>query len=67
MGFSSCVYAEIYPDKSLPQFITRVVHALEFYGAIPKYLVPDNLKTAVAKHTKDEFILNSACLGTVHQ
>ena len=60
MGFSSCVYAEIFPDETLPQFITGVVHALEFYGAIPKYLVPDNLKTAVTKHTKDEFILNSA-------
>ena len=59
MGFSSCVYAEIFPDEKLPQFITGVVHALEFYGAIPKYLVPDNLKTAVTKHTKDEFILNS--------
>ena len=59
MGFSSCVYAEIFPDEKLPQFITGVVHALEFYGAIPKYLVPDNLKTAVTKHSKDEFILNS--------
>lgn len=38
MGFSSCVYAEIFPDEKLPQFITGVVHALEFYGAIPKYL-----------------------------
>jgi len=43
LGFSSCVYAEIFPDEKLPQFITGVVHALEFYGAIPKYLVPDNL------------------------
>ena len=42
MGFSSCVYAEIFPDEKLPQFITGVVHALDFYGAIPKYLVPDN-------------------------
>ena len=59
MGFSSCIYAEIFPDEKLPQFITGIVHALEFYGAIPRYLVPDNLKTAVTKHTKDEFILNS--------
>lgn len=36
--------------------ITGVVHALEFYGAIPKYLVPDNLKTAVTKHTKNEYL-----------
>ena len=59
LGFSSYVYAEIFSDEKLSHFITGVVHALEFYGAIPKYLVPDNLKTAVTKHTKDEFILNS--------
>ena len=59
LGFSSCVYAEIFPDEKLPHFITGVVHALEFYGAVPRYLVPDNLKAAVTKHSKDEFILNS--------
>lgn len=59
MGFSSCVYAEIFPDEKLPHFIAGVVHALEHYGAVPKYLVPDNLKTAVTKHSKDELVLNS--------
>ena len=59
MGFSSCVYAEIFPDEKLPSFITGVVHALEFYQAVPKYLVPDNLKTAVTKHSKDVLTLNS--------
>lgn len=47
-------------DEKLPNFISGVVHALSFYGAIPQYLVPDNLKTAVTRHTKDELILNSA-------
>ena len=27
---------------------------------MPKYLVPDNLKTAITKHTKDELVVNSA-------
>lgn len=26
---------------------------------MPKYLVPDNLKTAITKHTKDELVINS--------
>ncbi len=60
LGFSSCVYVEVFPDEKLPNFITGVVHALEYYGAVPKYLVPDNLRTAVSKHTKDELVLNSA-------
>ena len=59
LGFSSCVYAEVFPDEKLPSFITGVVHALEYYQAVPKYLVPDNLRTAVTKHSKDELTLNS--------
>ena len=60
LGFSSCVYAEIFTDEKLPNFLAGVVHALEYYGAVPKYLVPDNLKAAVTKHTKDELVLNTA-------
>ncbi len=60
LGFSSIVYAEVFPDEKLNHFITGTVHALSYYGAVPKYLVPDNLKTAVTKHSKDELILQSA-------
>lgn len=54
------MYAEIFLDEKLPSFIAGTVHALQFYGGIPKYLVPDNCRTAVKKHSKDELILNSA-------
>ena len=60
LGFGSCVYAEIFPDEKLASFIAGTTHALEYYGAVPKYLVPDNLKAAVQKHTKDDFVLNAA-------
>lgn len=60
VGVSNLVYAEAFIDEKLPNFIAGTVHALEYYGAIPKYLVPDNLKTAITKHTKDELILTSA-------
>ena len=59
LGFSSIVYAEIFPDEKMPSFIAGVVHALQFYGATPKYLVPDNLKTAVTSHNRDGLVLNS--------
>lgn len=59
LGFSSCVYAEAFLNEKLSSFISGVVHALSFYDAVPKYLVPDNLKTAVTKHSKDELVLNS--------
>lgn len=68
LGFSSLVYAEIFLDEKLPHFIAGTVHALSYYGAVPKYLVPDNLKTAVTRHSKYELVLQSAFsdLGTFY-
>lgn len=60
VGVSNLIYAEAFMDEKLPNFIAGTVHALEYYGAIPKYLVPDNLKAAVTKHSRDELVLNSA-------
>ena len=60
VGVSNLIYAEAFEDEKLPNFIAGTVHALEYYGAAPKYLVPDNLKTAIIKHTKDELVINSA-------
>ena len=60
VGVSNLIYAEAFEDEKLQSFIIGTVNALNFYGAIPKYLVPDNLKAAVIKHTKDELIINSA-------
>ena len=60
VGLSSLIYAEAFPDEKLPSFIEGTVHALSFYGGVTKYLVPDNLKTAVVKHTRDELVLQSA-------
>ena len=60
LGVSSLIYAEAFMDEKLPQFIAGTVHAVQFYGGIAKYFVPDNLKTAVIKHTKDEMILQSS-------
>lgn len=60
VGVSSMIYAEAFTDEKLTNFVAGTVHALNYYGAVPKYLVPDNLRAAVTKHTKDELILNSA-------
>ena len=37
VGVSSMIYAEAFPDEKLPNFIAGTVHALDYYGAIPKY------------------------------
>lgn len=59
LGVSSMIYAEAFPNEKLPCFIEGCVHAVSFYGAVAKHFVPDNLKTAVTKHTKDDLILQS--------
>ena len=60
VGVSNCIYAEIFKDERMANFIAGTVHAIEYYNAVPKYLVPDNCKTAVTKHTRDELIINSS-------
>ena len=60
LGLSSLIYAEVFMDEKLPSFITGTVNAIHFYGGITKYLIPDNLKTAVTKHSRDELVLQSA-------
>ena len=59
LGVSSLMYAEAFPNEKLPCFIEGCTHAVSFYGGVTKYFVPDNLRTAVTKHTKDELILQS--------
>ena len=59
LGVSSMIYAEAFPNEKLPCFIEGCVHAVSFYGAVAKHFVPDNLKTAVTMHTKDDLVLQS--------
>ena len=60
VGISSYIYAEAFLDEKQKSFNTGTAHALKYYDAIPQYLVPDNCKTAVTKHTKDTLIINAA-------
>lgn len=59
VGVSNYLYVELFENEKMSNFVAGTVHALNFYGAIPKYLVPDNAATAVTKHTKDELLINS--------
>ena len=60
LGVSSLIYAEVFLDEKQTRFIEGTVHALQFYNGVPKYLIPDNLKAAIKKHTKDELILQTS-------
>lgn len=60
VGVSSYFFVKAFEDEKISSFIDGTVSALNYYGACPKYLVPDNCKTAVIRHTRDELIINSA-------
>lgn len=60
LGLSNLIYAEVFMDEKMPQFITGTANAVRFYDGVTKYFVPDNLRTAIKKHTKDELLLQSA-------
>jgi transposase len=54
MGASGCAYAEATRSESLPDWLASHVRALEFYGAAPTILVPDNPKVGVTKADRYE-------------
>jgi transposase len=62
VGVSKLVYGEAFPDEKLPNWTLANTHALEYYGATPRIVVPDNTKTAVIRQTKYDPIINSTYL-----
>lgn len=60
IGASELAYVEPFLDMSTESYIAGNVHALRYYGAVPKVLVPDNCKTAVIRNEDNEVDLNEA-------
>jgi transposase len=54
MGASGCAYAEATRSQSLPDWLASHVRALQFYGAAPTIIVPDNPKVGVTKADRYE-------------
>lgn len=49
LGASNYTYAEATWTQALPDWIASHLRAFEYFGAVPALLVPDNLKSAVAR------------------
>lgn len=54
LGASSYTYAEATLTQSLPDWISAHIRMLEFFGAVPAVLVPDNLKSAITRACRYE-------------
>jgi transposase len=49
LGASNYTYAEATRTQSLGDFVGATVRGLEYFGAVPEILMPDQLKSAVSK------------------
>lgn len=58
LGASSYTYAEATWTQSLPDWLGSHARAFDFFGGVPKVVVPDNLKSAVTKPCRYEPELN---------
>ena len=52
LGASNYTYAEATWSQSLPHWIGSHARAFEYFGGVPRLLVPDNLKSGVQKACK---------------
>jgi transposase len=59
LGASHYTYAEATWTQALPDFIGSHVRCFEFLGAVPRLLVPDNLKSAINRACRYEPEANS--------
>lgn len=53
-GASRKTFVYAVASQTLPDWIHANVKALEFFGGVPMFLVPDNLKSAVISHKRGE-------------
>jgi transposase len=58
LGASSYTFAEASWDQRLPNWLSSHVRAFEYFGGVPKAVVPDNLKSGVAKTCRYEPEIN---------
>lgn len=58
MGGSNYTYVEAVPDQTLRSWIGVHVRCLEFFGALPRVVVCDNLKAAVTRARRKNPVVN---------
>ncbi len=60
LGASNYTYVEATHTQSLPDWLESHVRAFEFFGGVPKIVIPDNLKSGVSKACRYDPELNPA-------
>jgi transposase len=65
-GASNYTYAEACPSEDLSSWIKAHVRAFQFFGCLPKILIPDNLKAGVTKPCRYDPELNPTYQEMAH-
>jgi transposase len=58
LGASSYTYAEATRDEQMINWLTAHMRAFEFFGGLPKLIIPDNAKTGVSRACRYDPDLN---------
>jgi len=58
LGASSYTYAEATRDQQLTAWLSSHMHAFEYFGGVPRLLVPDNPRTGVSRACRYDPDLN---------
>ena len=60
IGNSGYPYSEAFPNETSNHWLQSHIHAFQYYGGVPRILIPDNCKTAVTKPSYYDPVLNPA-------
>jgi transposase len=60
LGASGAVFVHATPNQTKECFIMSHTLAFRYFGGVPKTLIPDNLKSAVTKHTRNVLTINDS-------
>jgi len=60
LGSSGYLFATAVPSQTIANWLQAHIRMLEHIDGVPRYIVPDNLKSAVTKNTPTSVQLNSA-------
>jgi len=58
LPYSGYTYVEAFLSQDQQSWIQAHVNSYGFFGGVTRILVPDNLKTGITKHTRQEIVIN---------
>lgn len=61
LPYSGLIFCKAVPSQKTADFVSCINAMLKFYGAVPKTILCDNLKTAVSRPSKYEPVFTEIC------